>query len=124
MNIIYQPLDNLRTEVSYSYHNGKTNSGLELTNLHKHLFNAHVNYDTLNEFQTDVYYYYYSHTATTNAINRIDISLGYPVDKKLLIKLIGQNLFSGSHIEANRDSTISLNTNIEQSLSIQAILKF
>jgi iron complex outermembrane receptor protein len=124
LNLIYQPNENLRAEASYTYTQGETNAKKDLTNLYEHMFNAHLNYNFSSKLQTDAYYYYYSHTASTDHINRIDARIGYQFTPKLLLELVGQNLFAGDHIEPNQDSTISINTYIEQSYLLKASLSF
>lgn len=124
LNIVYQPNKNLTTELSYTYTQGETNSNIMINNLYEHMFNAHINYNLFEKLQTDAYYYYYSHTATTDPINRVDVHIGYQYSPVLLLEFIGQNLFNSDHIEANQDPTITLNTDIEPSLLVKATLSF
>lgn len=124
LNLIYQPLDLVRAEASYTYTNSETNANVNPNNIYKHMLNGHINYNPLPKIQTDAYYYYYSHTQTTDAINRVDLRIGYEFSPDLLIELVGQNLFNGDHIEPNQDSAITRNTTIEQSYLLKASLSF
>jgi iron complex outermembrane receptor protein len=124
LNVVYQLDENLKTEVSYTHTSGETNVKNNLLNLHEHMVSTQINYNPSSKLQTDAYYYYYSHTQSTDAVHRVDLHIGYQYSSTLLLELIGQNLFNGDHIEANQDPSITLNTNIKQSFLAKATLSF
>lgn len=124
INIVYHPLETLRTEASYTYTNGHTNVKKDLLNLYEHIVSAHINYDLSSNLQTDAYYYYYSKTSSTEPIHRIDFRVSYQWNPSVLVELIGQNLFNSEYVEANQDPNITLNTFIDTAYLVKATFQF
>lgn len=124
LNMIYEPVQNFLSEISYTYHEGFRKNNDALNDLHKHLITAHINYKPLELLETDLYYYYYSKVTNIEEVNRLDFNIGYTWSPSVYIALLGQNLLEATHIEANEDPIIQKNTLIERSVLLQATLTF
>lgn len=124
VNLMYEPLTSLQTEVSYTYHEGFRRDNVPLITLHKHMVTAHANYNPESKLETDLFYYFYSETANVSALHRVDFHIGYHYTPDIYIALLGQNLLDTEHIEANEDLLIQANTYIQQSILLQATLTF